>query len=803
MCTKIPWFRLVLFPFIGAALFAQTVPTGTIKGVVIDQAGNRPIQAVTVTLKAPDGGGVRSGITDEHGAFVLNDVPFGDYRLAYNYVGFDTVETAAITLDAGHAEHDFGQLALKDSEIKLDKFNVTAQKQTFYSSIDRKIYNVGQDVQSVAGSAADVLRNIPSVDVDIDGNLSLRGNNNVLILIDGRTSALMSKASQADVLSQYPADAIDHIEVITNPSAKYKPDGTAGIINIVLKKKRPPGFSGSIRLTVGNNRRFGVGFSGNYHLGKFNFYGGLTLRQDDRVRTSTDRRTYIDPVSGLPASTQSTVYERARPLFQIGQFEVEYKAENSDRLSEAIDSTYRRLTRYGTETDQTIIGSIPSLYNRLRYDPEYERDVDSTTKYEHRFGRDDHTLGADFSWQQHTENEDNHYTNIYTNPVKPTTFDHIQLTTNEPITEASAEYSNTLADKSKVEAGFDRTDDTRTDNHVGQSTDPATGLWVNNTNLTNEFILQQAVTAVYGTYERTFGKFGALAGLRLEDTAIKTDQVTAAITTKLHYFRLYPSLHLAYNLSATGQLQLNYSHRVRRPESDDFNPYPEFQDPYNLRAGNPRLKPEETHSIEAGYQYRKDDTTYLAALFYRYTYNTFTTVSQYINSTTLLTTQENIGKSRSGGLELAATFSPWKPLSLNASGDIYYNQIDASNLGYGTYRSTLAGTAKMGVDYAWSKTTLFQFNLNYVGKRLTPQGYRLPTLVANLGVKHQLRKNLSLVAAISDLFNTQRDETKLDTPTLHDDYTRRRNSRFVYVGLIYSFGSSEKKGKAEILDFEN
>jgi len=689
------------------------------------------------------------------------------------------------------------------ADVKLPQYDVTGRQEELFTSIDRKVYDVGRDVQGQTGSAADVLRNIPSVDVDIDGNVSLRGSNNVQILINGRTSALMRKSHQADALSQFPADAIDHIEVITNPSAKYKPDGPAGIINIVLKKKNEPGYSGSVRVTVGNNKRFGLGINGNYNTGPFNFAGGASLRQDDRVRTATDHRSYIDPVSGQPASTQSSVYERSRPLFQLGQFEVDYRPQKLDKLSEAVNSDYRSFTRYGTEVDQTTIGSSPTTYRRLRYNPEYEHDVESRTAYEHQFGREDHTLNVEFRWEHDTENEDNHYTNLYLNPLAPTTSDHIQDKNNEPTTEALVEYSNTLSNDTKVESGFDWTDDKLTQDHIGESTDPVTGLWVNNTNLTNEFILRQTVTALYGTYERTFGNFGALVGLRGEEAETKADQVTAAIRANQHYYRLYPSLHLAYNISATGQLQLSYSHRVRRPEADDFNPYPEYQDPYNLRAGNPRLKPEETHSIEGAYQYKNGDATYLGALFYRYTYNTFTTVSQYINSTTLLTTEENIGRSRSGGLELAATDSPWKPLSLNASGDIYYNQIDASNLGYTSYRSTFAWTAKMSAEYAWSKTTLWQFNLNYTAKRLTPQGYRLPTFVADLGVKHELRKNLSAVVAISNLFNSQKEETKLDTPVLHDDSVRRRNTRYLYVGLVYSFGSEKKKGKSDILQFEN
>jgi outer membrane receptor protein involved in Fe transport len=685
--------------------------------------------------------------------------------------------------------------------VRMSAVDVSAGQEQLLNSIDRKVYDVSHDVAGLTGSAADVLKTIPSVDVDLDGNVSLRGDTNVQVLVDGRTTALMGRTNMADVLSEFPADAIDHIEVITNPSAKYKPDGSAGIINIVLKKQRRPGLSGSARVTVGDDRRYGVGVGGNYNPGKCNISVNVSIRQDDRVRTSSDRRTYTDPVSGLPASTQSAVYQRDRPLYQLGQLSFDYAPDSFDTLGEAVNYSYRYFTRYGSETDETTIGSSPMVYYRPRYDPEYERDVESKSTYDRRFGRDDDTLSFEVRVQHHTEDEDEHYTDLYVEPAAPTTYDHIRLLTNEPQQEALAEYSNTLDANSRVEAGFDVTNDDRTDDHLGESTDPVTGIFVNNPNLTNEFILRQTIAAAYGTYERTFGAFGAEAGLRLEDASVRSDQVTSALTFDQRSFKPYPTLHLTYDLSATGQLQLSYSHRINRPEADDFNPYPEYQDPYNLRAGNPQLKPEEIHSVEGGYQYKNDDTTYLAALFYKYAYNSFTSVSEYINSTTLLTTEENIGKNQSGGVEFAATVSPWASLTLNASGDVYYNQIDASNLGYSSYRSTVAWTGKLSADYAWSKKTLWQFSANYLAKRLTPQGYRLPVFGADLGVRHELRGDLSVAIAISNLFNTEAEETILDTPVLHDDYVRRRNSRYIYAGIVYSFGSGKKKKKEDLLQF--
>jgi outer membrane receptor protein involved in Fe transport len=696
------------------------------------------------------------------------------------------------------------QTPASPAPIALPTVQVTASQQELLNAIDRKIYNVGQNAQGVTGSAADVLQNIPSVQVDLDGNVSLRGDDNVQILIDGRSSALLGTTSRADVLAQLPADSIERIEVITNPSAKYKPDGTAGIINIVLKQKRARGYSGSVRLTVGNDRRYGLSVGGNYHPGKYNLSGTWSVRQDDRPRLATDTRNYLDPTTNLPATTSAITREHSRPVTEIGEFGFDYTPASSDKLGETLNYSDRTFFRFADESDQSTIGTTTSSYDRVRTDPEYERNAESRSTYEHDFGRDDDTLNAEFRWEHHTETENNLYANVSNLPAAPTTYDRTKIFTNEPGTELIVEYADAIAAASKVEAGFDLSDNRSRQGHLGLDQDPATGLWLNDPAVTNLFVLDQTVTALYGTYRRAFGSFAALAGARVEEAEVQTDQVTAAIAGSQRYARLYPSLHLTYDLTETQELQLNYSHRVRRPDYDDLNPYPEYQDPYNLRAGNPALRPEEAHSLEAGYQYKRDDTTYLGTLFYRYSYNGFTTVSQYINSTTLLTTEENLAETQSGGLELAATTTPWAALSLNASGDVYYNEIDASNLGYSTTLSTYAWAGKLSADYAWSKATTWQLNCIYTAKRLTPQGYRRPTFVTNLGLKHELKgRNVSLVFTVSDLFNSLKEETVLNTPALREDATRRRSSRIFYAGVVYAFGAGKKKGKDDALQFDN
>jgi outer membrane receptor protein involved in Fe transport len=421
----------------------------------------------------------------------------------------------------------------------------------------------------------------------------------------------------------------------------------------------------------------------------------------------------------------------------------------------------------------------------------------------HDFGSPDKTLLLEFRAEHHSETEDNHYGTLYQIPAQPGGPENILFKTNEPGTEGTAEYAGTFGKKGSFELGLDRSETQSHMDTLDLVTDPVTGIVTSNAQMTNKFYVDQTVSALYATAQDSWGRFGLSGGVRLEQAEVATNQITTAVTNDTRYGRLYPSAHLTYDLTDTQQLQLNYSHRVHRPGFEDLNPYPRYYDPYNFKMGNASLKPEEVHSIEAGYQYKQDETTYLATLYYRYAFNSFTTVSQYVNSTTLVTTEENLGESKSGGLELAATTSPLPKLNVNLSGDIFHNEIDASNLGYSGTKSALNWSGKLSTAYAWTKATSFQLDTNYTARRLTPQGYYAPRFVTNFGVKHEFQdRKFIMVLTISDIFNSLKEETVLNTPTLRDDSTRHRSARILSLGLIYNFGLT-KKPKSEKLQFDN
>ncbi len=799
-------FRHLVFLFVLAVGLRAAPAGGTVSGTVVD-ASAKPVEYVAIAVKtAAAGQPVASATTDAKGVFSLEKLPPGEYRLSYGVVGGDADVTAPFTIDAAHPAIDLGKLALGSGVVRMERFEVKTSQAALLNSIDRKTYNVGKDIQSTSGSASDLLQNIPSVQVSVEGNVSLRGNESVLILINGKSSAMMSAANRADVLEQMQADSIERIEVITNPSAKYKPDGTAGIINLVMKRKHDAGFSGIARASVGNDSRYNFSLTGNYRPGRFNLFGTVSVRQDDRLRYADDVRQHRDTTVLPFLGTEQHTVEHMRPLSRLVQTGVDYNLTEDDKLSATVDYNYRTFFRNSTVSNRSrdAVGTLTSDYDRLRTDPEWQKTLSATTSWQHSFPGEGHELNVELKRERHWEQEDNHYTNVYRTPATtPTTRDVTLIKPLELTTELSADYTRPLAHDGKLEAGYSGTFDKNDMDFRGAAFDPLINAFVTDTTRTNRFIYQDWIHAFYGTAGWQLGQFGVLAGLRAEETVIHTNQVTARLADRNEYFRVYPTLHLSYSLSETGQLQLNYSHRIHRPESDDLNPFPEYQDPYNLRAGNPHLRPEDTHSIETGYQYRKDDTTYLAALFMRETYHGFTTVTRYIDSTTLLTTHENLATNRSGGIELSATTDIGKT-SVNFSANAYRNQIDATNLGFGSSRSTIGWDAKLNLVYHASKTTQVQLATNYTAARLTPQGERRPTYVANLGLRHDLAdKKTSVVFTVSDLFDSLKERTVINTPLLHDDVTRRRSARIVYLGLIYNFGKSGKKSKDDGMKFDN
>ena len=321
---------------------------------------------------------------------------------------------------------------------------------------------------------------------------------------------------------------------------------------------------------------------------------------------------------------------------------------------------------------------------------------------------------------------------------------------------------------------------------------------------TNHFIYNETIHALYATCENSFGPFGFLGGLRAEQSFIKADLVSRDSVIANDYLKLYPTLHLSYMIGPFLELQFNYSRRANRPEGDDLNPFPEYQNLRNIRAGNPHLLPEFIHSVEFGVQWQNDNLTIVPSVFYRNKYNGFTRVTRQHPDSTLWTTMENLASDESAGFELVVSGNISSTFSANLSTNAFYEQIDASNLGYRGNKSTVTWSGNLNCNLNLGTATMIQLNSTYRSSRLTPQGENRPSVVMNLGMRQDLfGDRFSLVLTVSDIWKTLKRETNLDTPWLIQNTINNRDTQIIYFGITYHFGKPAKKAKDKSLQYDN
>jgi outer membrane receptor protein involved in Fe transport len=798
-------FLCCLSIFLPTLIFAQNNSSGTITGTITDESTGSPLPFVNVAVhSAADSSIVTGAATDRDGKVKIVNVPSGKYFAQYGLIGYQSKSSIAFIIDASHLHCNLGTVALTATTINLNEVVVSGEKSLLTTAIDRKVYNVDQDLLGKSGSASELLQNVPSIQVDIDGNVSLRGSGNILFMVNGRNSPMLNKNS-AEVLQQMPANSIEKIEVITNPSAKYNPEGTAGIINIVQKKNTSLGINGNVTANAGNMDRYNGGIRLNFNPGDLNIYGNWNVRRDNRNRTNYDNRRQTD-TSQTVTFVNDTLNSFARPMMNMGSVGFDYRLSQGDQIGASGSYFHNGFTRSDFSSMHTddAAGNPQSMYNRDRHDDAYEQEWETQSYLEHEFAGNDNKIRLEYNYSTSSEQEDNHYTNYYAVPAIAPSFDNTLIGNNERRNHLALEYSVPFGESTSFEAGYAGEFNTTDLNYRGEAFDPAQQAFVVDGQKTNHFIYDGSINAAYVTLKKSFGAFGFLAGLRGETVAIQSSLVTLDSVVSNDYRSIYPSLHLSYTLSPLLELRLSYSKRTHRPEGDDLNPFPEYQDPRNVQSGNPKLLPEYIHSVEFGCQVQTEYFTVLPSLYYRYTYNRFTSVTQFLNDTTLLTTRQNLSNDQSGGIEVvfSADIKDWVSAHWSING--FNSQIDASNLGYTSSKSITTWGSSLTLNVTLAKGSRLQVNSNYNSARLTPQGEFNPSGVVNAGFRQEFMDGkIAMVLTMADIFKTQKRELRLDVPPLMQTVTNTRDSRIVFLGLTYRFGAAPKKDKEDQLKYDD
>ncbi|MBL0173953.1 MAG: TonB-dependent receptor [Ignavibacteria bacterium] len=786
---------------IAAILLCTALLAGTgnaqhrVGGTVKDKATGRGLEFVNVSvLQGPDSAVVTGAVTGRGGAFDIAGLSAGAYVCRFSLLGYRTAHSASFRVDAQHPAVALGVVALEEAPVTLDEVVVTTEKLLYNTAIDRKVYNVGQDIAAKTGSASDVLQNVPSVEVDVEGNVSLRGSSNVLILINGKNSPLMGQ-NRAEVLQQLPASALERIEVITNPSAKYKPDGSSGIINLVLKKNTDLGFNGSLGANAGNQDRYNATLRMNYKPDGINLFGSYAVRQDSRNRISSDVRE--EPATGtVPGSYRWDSESSARPLAHIAMLgaEAELGAGTSAGVTgDLFRNAFVRSDR-SIKTYRNMSGLLTAQSRRDLRDSEWSNEAGFTAFAEHAFDGEEHTLRAEFSASRESEEEDNRASTSYDTPFGPPAYDNALLYQVDAQQRASLDYGVPLSETSKLEAGYSGDFTSNESEYTVEDFDPDQQTFVRDATKSYVFHFRDAQHAVYATFEQSLGLFGFMAGLRAEQTLAESKLVSRDSSIENSYFSLYPTVHLAYTLGEETELQLNYSRRTNRPDGGDLNPFPEYRDPKNVSAGNAKLLPEYINSVEVGAKAQWGMFSIVPSLYYRHTYNRFTWVTTVLPDSTFFSTMQNLEKDQSAGLEVIFSASANDVFKAHASGNLFYNQIDASNLGYGADKSIVSWRGAATCSVRPFEGTMLQLNANFHSARLTPQGETSPSYTVNLGARQELFDGrLTLVLTAGDIFKSMKRETRIDTPELQQTVINRRDSRVLFFGMTWTFGSQPKK----------
>lgn len=800
-------FILLLALIVAYPAFALYI----IRGTIVDNETQQPLDFVNVALYKGDTETMAAGVvTDAKGGFVLPQVPNGKYTLKISFVGYNQL---SLPLKIDSKELNMGVIKLAQDSKTLNEVQVLGQGTQMKFDIDKKVFSVDQNIASAGGSASEVLQNIPSVDVDNEGNISMRNNSSVEVWINGKPSGLTAD-NRAQILQQLPAESIESIEIISNPSAKFKPEGTSGVINIVLKKNRKAGYYGSVSAggmyLEGAKPGVNVGANVNYSSSKVDASLNLGYRGNNFAGGNTTNRYNLAGTDTLSILRQNSDMERNYGgLFMRGS--VDYHL--NDKHTVSVGGFGMLGSGGGTSVaDNSFINYATGDVTRR-----YTRDVIQDG------GRNNYNLSFDYKWDIDKQGSNLMSSLSYSkfsmdgsNSIIQSDWTGNTKTITQDITQSGngsssewdfkLDFTKKFGEASKLEAGWESTADNRyspasaTNNLTGQEIKP----------YYNEFNYKEWIHAGYVTYgTKLTEKLSFQGGVRAEymdrsaDNSIKDN--SGIVTTPVDLspsFRLFPSAYLSYALPNRNELQLNYTSRINRPRGRQINPFKDYSDSTNISYGNVSLTPEYANALEFNYLKSWDEHSLSATAFYRFTDQVIQGV-HFINNGTMESTFMNLSKSTRSGVELVAKNRLFRVVNLTTSVNVYYSQLDSSRYvnPYNPAVSTLiprqenvTWSGRMIANIMLGKTTTAQISGNYTAPQVIAQGERSAVYAIDLGLRKTFfDRNLSLNLTVRDLLNSR----KMNSTTWGEGFYQTNNSRFNgrMIGLTatYNFGNMKPK----------
>ncbi|HWU49159.1 MAG TPA: TonB-dependent receptor [Asticcacaulis sp.] len=684
----------------------------------------------------------------------------------------------------------------KTAETKKDAdtpttVTVVGQKPPVQNRIDRQVYDNTQNIDSTSGTASDALNKVPSVTVDADGNVSLRGNSNVTVLMDGKPSTMLQGDNRSATLQSMSSNDIDSIEVMTNPGAQFSAEGTGGIINLVMKKNRKPGTTGAIIANIGSQDRYNGALSISHNSGKLTLSGGLNVRHDNRSSNVTSVLNRLDATTGDVVSGQTQTGANQTTMDNISaNGGLSYNISDVDSIGAQLSYSRREFDNNGASR-YDLTGALPggSLGSYTRASdgkgPREDKTVD--LNWNHTGDQPGETLKADL--RVSSSNGKSTSTNINAYDSGETTVDTKLSSSRATDGDFSVDYTRNVGENSLLTAGTDIRYDSNHFLNVATGPDDVGSAATLNALLSSDFAYTQTISAAYATWQTNLTpKLTVQGGLRVENQDLTTRRVDAGVDSSLNETKFSPSFFAAYSLSDKGKLRLSYSHRLQRPNPQDLNPYATYVDAQNVSQGNPDLKPQETDSVELGYEYTGGKINYQLRGYYREDYHTITDYSYFLDDGVLLTTKRNFGRGNSGGVEFNFQGQLTPQLKMQVNGNWSQQELDTGATGGKETGSSVRGRAN--ISYQVTKADQLQLMYFTSGKMLTGQGYRAPFTGGNLSYRHTINKKIALVASVNDPFRTAKFKTVTNNGTVYSESSRSLQAPTFYVGLTYLLGGS-------------
>lgn len=758
-----------LFMVFGA--FAQNFPgpqsgnmpnDGIIRGKIMDGKSNTPVEYASVALyNVRDSSLVTGTITGQDGSFLLNNLPYGRYYVEVTFVGFKKMRHNGIIVSPRQKDVNIGELHIEELVQALKEVEVIGNQNRLEYKIDKKVVQVSQDIVSSGGTAVEVLENTPSVTVDVDGNVQLRGSSNFTVLIDGKPSVLRG----TEALQQIPASTIQSIEIITNPSAKYDPEGVAGIINVVMKKSKISGVSGIINTTAGiTHEQYSTDLLLNYKVGKFNFLAGGDWMDFSNPGSGKMRReNYLGPDTTFFLANNNSGKMNREGYSMRGGFDYNASENTTVSLSGEFGSrSFGQMTtgKYHQFTEPLFLNKF---YKQVSG---FERSNDFSSlnmNFQHKFAKPGHTLDGLVFYSYEKDNESNPLAEIITdafwNPV-----DSIVSTRSRALeggTEndwrVKLDYVYPITDKSKLEAGYQGRFEDEVHSYLYDNYDPDTKTWITDSTQINKHNFVNNIQSLYAIYSNELKWISFQVGLRAEytDRLIKS----LLIAEKYPYEKLdfFPSFHLSKSFNNNQQVLFSYSRRLNRPRSFFLDPFPTYMDALNMRKGNPSLEPEYINSYELSYQRNIKMIQLSVEGYYRQTNNLITNISRPLetNPLVMVRTFDNFNKSASTGVELMANAALSKSIQVSLTGTVYHYKLDGQVLGEDAVSSTTTWNTRLNSNIRLKWGTRIQLIAFYNAPSINPQGKNGDFFMTSMGIRQDfLKRKLSATLQVRDIFNT-------------------------------------------------